>query len=865
MPGLTPPPAICLDRLPGGAAFVSLAKAEAQGLGPFTSLPASLAILAEDSLRHGDEAGARAIAGRDRAATIRFHPGRILMQDSSGVPVLADLAALRDAVALGTRVEPGIPVDLVVDHSVEVDRHGTRDALVANLGIEFARNQERYHFLRWAEGAFETLRVVPPGRGICHQINLEVLAEVVCLRDGLARPDTMLGTDSHSTMVNALGVLGWGVGGIEALSAMLGRAVALRVPEVLGVNLVGRLPPGSTATDLALALTATLRRYGVVQKIVEFFGPGLSALRLPDRASIANMAPEYGATMGFFPVDAETLAYLRLTGRTTAQIALIETYAQVQGLWHHPEGRHFDAVLTFDLAQVEPCVAGPSRPDQTLALSAVAASYPAPRRTAQATAAAPIRDGDIAIAAITSCTNTANTDAMLRAGLLARAARERGLTARPWIKASLAPGSRVMSDHLARTGLLADLETLGFSLVGHGCTTCMGNSGPLAPEIEQAVRQDDLTVAAVLSGNRNFEGRIHPLVRAAYLASPPLVVAYALAGSMLRDLTREPVGLDDRGRPVMLAEIWPDDEAVAAAAAALGRDNYVAGAATTFDGPEAWSAIPQEPGERFPWRADSQFIRPPPFASGAMALPLLDGDLLGGRILALLGDDVTTDHISPIARIPLDSEAGAWLIGQGETGASLQSYSARRVNHDVMARGTFANLRLRNRLVPEREGGYTRLEREGPILTIHEAAERLGRSGMPAIVIAGRNYGAGSARDWAAKGTRILGIAAVIAESFERIHRSNLVALGVLPLQFQAGTSAASLGLDGFETIDLLGLDGLQPAATVRARFHKPDGRQAVALLSCRIETLEEAQDLLKGGVLPTVLHRLQSATAACS
>jgi aconitate hydratase len=855
MPGLTASAETWIERLTDRVSFVSLAKAEQSGLGAFSSLPASLVVLAENALRHGDEAAARSIARRDRDATTLFRPSRILMQDSSGIPVLADLAALRDAVPASVSVEPEIPVDLVVDHSVEVDRHGTADAMSVNLAHELSRNAERYRFLRWAEQAFARLRVVPPGRGICHQINLEVLADVVSVREGLAFPDTMLGTDSHSTMVNALGVVGWGVGGIEALSVMLGRAVALKVPEVVGVRLSGRMPSGSTATDLALALTAVLRRHGVVQKIVEFSGPGLAALSLPDRATLANMSPEYGATMGYFPIDGETLAYLRLTGRSDKQVDTIEAYAHAQGLWHRPEGRRFDAVLNFDLSSVEPSVAGPSRPDQRLPLSAVPASFPSPASPTNG-ADRPIREGDIAIAAITSCTNTANMDAMVRAGLVARAARQRGLRPRPWVKASLAPGSRVVSDHLAKTGLLDDLSELGFALVGHGCTTCMGNSGPLPSAIEAAIKEDGLTVAAVLSGNRNFEGRIHPLVRAAYLASPPLVVAYALAGSVLRDLTKDAVGEGRDGQPVTLAELWPDDAAVAAATAALSPERYLASAQSLFEGPPAWSAIAAPTAGSFPWDAGSQFIRRPPFASGATALPLFDGDIVDGRILALLGDEVTTDHISPISRIPPASEAGIWLTERGETVASLQSYSARRVNHDVMARGTFANLRLRNRLVPEREGGFTRLEPNGEILTIHEAASRLSRCGMPAIIVAGRNYGAGSARDWAAKGTRILGIAAVIAESFERIHRSNLVALGVLPLQFPPGTSAASLGLDGFEAVDLM-IERIGPAATAQARFRKADGRVLTTDLICRIETEEEAEDFLQGGVLPAVLRRL--------
>lgn len=861
MPGLKMRPSDWIDYLPdSGVAFISMAKAQAAGLVGLSDLPASLLILAEDALRHGDEAGARAVAGRDREATVRFHPGRILMQDSSGIPVLADLAALRDAVPPEQKVEPAIPVDLVVDHSVEVDEHGNPGALRANLEIEFRRNKERYQFLRWAEGAFDRLRVVPPGNGICHQMNLEVLATVVSVHDGIAQPDTMLGTDSHSTMVNALGVLGWGVGGIEALSAMLGRAVALRVPRVLGVRLSGRLPAGSTATDLALSLTTLLRKHDVVQKIVEFEGPGLASLSLPDRATVANMAPEYGATMGFFPIDDAVLDYLRLTGRDAEHVAMVEAYAKAQGLWYRPEGRRFDETIDFDLDSVEAVVAGPSRPDQKLSLSAVPASFPQVEATSARRGA--IGHGDIAIAAITSCTNTANIDAMLRAGLLARAARKRGLRPHPWVKASLAPGSRVVSSYLAETGLLSDLAAMGFGLVGHGCTTCMGNSGPLPEAIESAIQDDGLTVAAVLSGNRNFEGRIHPLVRAAYLASPPLVIAYALAGSILCDLTREPIGSAEDGHPVMLAEIWPSDEDVTSAKAALDRDSYLESATTAFDGPEAWKALAVEGGERFAWRPGSQFIRRPPFASGPLAAPLVEGDIINARMLALLGDNVTTDHISPISRISEASDAGVYLIGQGESAANLQSYSARRVNHDIMARGTFANPRLRNRLVPEREGGFTRIDAGGDILTVHAAAQTYRQADIPMIVVAGRNYGAGSARDWAAKGTRILGIYAILAEGFERIHRANLVALGVLPLQFASGVRVDALGLSGFEQVDIVGLDSIAPGMGATARFRTETGHITEVPVTCRIETEEEAADLLHGGVLPAVLSRFQNDRA---
>jgi aconitate hydratase len=843
-----------------GIEHISLAAAEAAGLARFAGLPASLRILAEDSLRHGEDDAAAAIAARAPGATIRLRPARILMQDSSGVPVLADLAALRDAADDPSAVEPAIPVDLVVDHSVEVDVHGTPDAAEANLAIEFRRNAERYRFLRWAEGAFRRFRVVPPGAGIIHQVNLEILAEGVVLRDGLAFPDTMLGTDSHSTMVNALGVLGWGVGGIEALAAMLGRSVALRVPRVVGVQLSGRLAPGVTATDLALTLTELLRRHGVVGKLVEFDGAGLDALSLADRATVANMAPEYGATMGFFPVDEETLRYLRLTGRSEDKVALVEAYAKAQGLWRADGARDFDEVLRFDLGVVEPCVAGPSRPQERRRLAEIPATLPPAQDTP---GNAVIQNGDIAIAAITSCTNTANPASMLRAGLLARAARQRGLKPKPWVKASLSPGSRVTTDYLAKAGLLEDLAALGFALAGHGCMTCMGNSGPLDPVIESTIRENGLNVAAVLSGNRNFEGRVHPLCRLGYLASPPLVVAYALAGTLRRDLTREPLGHDAEGRPVMLSELWPDEAALAQAESMLTPNLYRTRAEDAFAGSSAWQAMAAPSGHCFPWDTGSGFLRPPPFATGPVAAPQLLADVRGARILALLGDDVTTDHISPISRIPADSEAGSWLIAQGAARDDLQSYSVRRVNHEVMARGSFANLRLRNRLVPGREGGFTRLLPGEEITTIHGAAEAYAAAGIPAVVVAGRNYGAGSARDWAAKGTRILGIRAVLAESFERIHRANLVAMGVLPLAFQPGESQTTLELTGEEEVDLLGLpDALQPGGTVVARFRRGE-RSLETRLLCRIETKEEAEDLIGGGILPRIAAQYRRDRAA--
>ncbi len=865
--------------------YCSLAAAAAAGIGDVARLPFSLKVLLENLLRHEDGVvvtaddiralatwGATRRGGRD----IAFHPGRVLMQDSAGLPALADLAALRDALRrLGgdpARAEPLIPADLVVDHSVEVDFAGSADALARNMAAELARNGERYAFLRWAGQAFRGLRIVPPGNGICHQVNLEFLAPVVACRGedeaALAFPDTLLGTDSHTTMVNALGVLGWGCGGIEAAAALLGQPVSLRIPEVVGVRLTGRLPPGAGATDLVLTLTAALRRRSLVQKFVEFCGPGLEALSLPDRATLANMAPEYGATVGFFPIDLMTIQYLRATGRAAGQVALVEAYARAQGLWREAEAAEplFTETVELDLGAVEPAVAGPRRPQDRLPLREVPGSIAAalaaekndaaPRRQAVAGRDFALADGDIAIAAITSCTNTSNPAAMLAAGLLARNAARRGLAVKPWVKASLAPGSRIVADYLAATGLQASLDALGFALVGFGCTTCMGNSGPLAPEIDAAIEAGGLVLGAVLSGNRNFEGRIHRRCRVTYLASPALVVAYALAGTLRIDLTREALGADAAGRPVGLAEIWPSPEEVAALLpAASDPQLYRRRYAEAFAGDAGWNALPAPVGALFPWDPASLYIRRPPFLDNAeRAAPAL-ADIAEARILALLGDGVTTDHISPVGAIPPEGPAGRYLMAGGVAPRDFNSFSGRRLNHDVMVRGAFSNPRLRNEMVPGKRGGVTRLWPEGGTVPIVAAAEAYAAAGAPLVIVAGKEYGAGSARDWAAKGTRLLGVRAVIAESFERIHRANLVGMGVLPLQFPDGVTRKTLRLEGSERVTLSGIAEWQPGAPILARLRRADGAEEELALTCRLDTAYELAYYRNGGILETVLR----------
>ncbi len=854
-------------------------------------LPFSLKVLLENVLRHEDgrtvtrdhvEALLAWDPGRAPDREIPFMPARVLLQDFTGVPAVVDLAAMRDAMRrLGgdpARINPLEPADLVIDHSVQVDAFGTPAAFRVNVEREFERNRERYAFLRWGQHAFRNFRVVPPDTGIVHQVNLEYLAQVVCrrTRDGHteAFPDTVLGTDSHTTMVNGLGVVGWGVGGIEAEAAMLGQPTVMLVPQVVGVRLAGTLAPGATATDVVLTVTEMLRKRGVVGKFVEFYGPGLSSLSLADRATIANMAPEYGATIGFFPIDEETLAYLRLTGRDEAHVALVEAYAQAQGLFRTLEtpAPVFSDVLELDLGTVEPSLAGPRRPQDRVPLSAAKTAWRKALadflgETGAADARVPIEmagergtlaHGSVVIAAITSCTNTSNPSVMLGAGLLARKAVARGLRVKPWVKTSLAPGSKVVTRYLAETGLLADLEALGFALVGYGCTTCIGNSGPLPEPVAAAIERGNLVVAAVLSGNRNFEGRINPLTRANYLASPPLVVAYALAGTLDFDPERDPLGTDAGGRPVFLREVWPSPEelraALRAVAAAAFREEY----AHVFDGDEHWRAIPVPAGDLYAWDPASTYIKSPPFFATVEREPPPPADVRGARVLALLGDSITTDHISPAGSIKPDSPAGRYLQSLGVAPRDFNSYGARRGNHEVMVRGTFANIRLRNLLVPGVEGGFTAHQPSGERMTIYDAAMRYREEGVPLLVIAGKEYGTGSSRDWAAKGTLLLGVHAVLAESFERIHRSNLVGMGVMPLEFLPGESARSLGLTGRERYDIEGLaEGLAPRGRVRVRATAADGTAKTFVAVARVDTPDEVEYWRHGGLLPYVLRAL--------
>ena len=851
-------------------------------------LPYSLKIVLENLLRHEDgrhvhAADIEAVAGwaehrgGGTQAEIAFTPERVLMQDFTGVPGVVDLAAMRDALAASggdpSRINPLVPVELVIDHSVIAERSGDATAFGDNVEIEYQRNLERYQLLRWGQQAFDGFRVVPPGTGICHQVNLEYLARVVfSTDDGLAFPDTLVGTDSHTTMVNGLGVLGWGVGGIEAEAAMLGQPLTMLVPPVVGLRLTGELPEGTTATDLVLTITELLRRHGVVGKFVEVFGPGLAQLPLENRATIGNMSPEYGATCTIFPVDGATLDYLRFTGRDEAHVALVEAYTKEQGLFHRPDGPEpvFTETVELDLGTVEPSMAGPSRPQDRVALAGVPASAAravtaragdagtqAQVSSATATLAdgttAELSDGAVVIAAITSCTNTSNPQVMVAAGLLARNAVARGLRAKPWVKTSLAPGSRVVMDYYDHAGLTDPLAELGFDLVGFGCTTCIGNSGPLLAGVSEAVAAGDLSVGAVLSGNRNFEGRIHPDVRLNYLASPPLVVAYALAGSLQIDLTSEPLGTGNDGQPVYLRDIWPTEHEVAdtirqAVTSDLFRTRY----ASVFDGDERWQQVSVSGGATFEWDATSTYVlRPPFFAGTAPAV----GDIHGARVLALLGDSVTTDHISPAGSIRPDSPAGRYLADHGVARSEFNSYGARRGNHEVMMRGTFANVRLRNLLAPGTEGGVTRHLPDGEQMSIFDAAMAYQSEGIPLVVLAGKEYGSGSSRDWAAKGSALLGVRAVIAQSFERIHRSNLVGMGIVPLQFPDGHSAAELGITGEEAIDIVGLATLATGEVPKEVAVRAGDIEFTARV--RIDTPMEAEYYRAGGILRYVLRQL--------
>jgi aconitate hydratase len=845
-------------------------------------LPYSLKILLENMLRHEDAVTVNpedieALAGWEADATpskeIAFAPARILMQDFTGVPAVVDLAAMRDAMtALGgdpARVNPLIPAELVIDHSIIADVYGTPDAFAKNAELEFQRNEERYRFLRWGQGAFDTLRVVPPNTGICHQVNLEYLARVVFTSDdGQAYPDTLLGTDSHTTMINGLGVLGWGVGGIEAEAAMLGQPVSMLIPRVVGFKLTGSLPEGSTATDLVLTVTELLRKHGVVGKFVEFYGDGVGAVPLANRATIGNMSPEYGSTCAIFPIDEETLRYLALTGRPAERIALVEAYAKEQGLWHDPSHEpDYSEKLTLDLSTVVPSLAGPARPQDRVSLDEAQDKYRAVAPPSQPTPVAladgtgfDLDNGHVVIAAITSCTNTSNPSVMVAAGLLAKKAVEKGLQVKPWVKTTLAPGSKVVMDYYDRAGLTAYLDKLGFDLVGYGCTTCIGNSGPLLPEISAAVASGDLSVVSVLSGNRNFEGRISPDVRMNYLASPPLVVAYALAGTMDMDLVGSPLGEDPSGKPVYLRDIWPTPQEVAEVVeSSIESAMFSSSYESLYEGDARWQAIKVTEGDAYEWDQVSTYVRRPPYFDGMTMTPSPLTDVRGARVLAVLADSVTTDHISPAGNIRKDGPAGRWLVDGGVEQSDFNSYGSRRGNHEVMIRGTFANIRLRNQLAPGTEGGVTRHLPDGEQMSIYDAAKRYEAEGVPLVVIAGKEYGSGSSRDWAAKGTALLGVRAVIAETFERIHRSNLVGMGILPLQFRDGETRQTLGLTGEEVFDITGLEGIGDGEPVpRELTVTADGKKFA--VNVRIDTPKEEEYFRHGGILLYVLRQLRGS-----
>ncbi len=862
---------------------------ERGGVGQVSRLPFSLKVLLENLLRQEDGRFVRAgdieaLARRSQSVgtpaekEIAFMPARVLLQDFTGVPAVVDLAAMREAMRrMGgdpRKINPLLPAELVIDHSVQVDRFGSTQAFAFNAELEFQRNIERYGFLRWGQKALKNFRVVPPDTGIVHQVNLEYLARVIYTaeKDGkmFAFPDSLVGTDSHTTMVNGLGVFGWGVGGIEAEAAMLGQPLSMLIPEVVGFKLHGRLPEGGTATDLVLTVTEILRKKGVVGKFVEFYGTGLSSLSLPDRATIANMAPEYGATMGFFPVDAETLAYLRFTGRDAQLVRLVEAYTKEQGLFRTDATPDpvFTDTLELDLAEVEPALAGPKRPQDRVLLRQAKSSFrkalegvPEKRVPVQNNGDRfELGNGSVVIAAITSCTNTSNPSLMLGAGLLAKKAVERGLSSKPWVKTSLAPGSKVVTDYLNASGLMPYLEKLRFYLVGFGCTTCIGNSGPLPEPIGAAIKENNLLAVAVLSGNRNFEGRIHPLVRANYLASPPLVVAYALAGRMDVDMVNEPLGQDAQGKPVYLRDIWPTPQEIESTVrAAVSTSMFHKQYGEVFHGDERWRSLPVPEGDLYAWDERSTYIKHPPFFDDMPATPPLLEDIRGARVLAVLGDSVTTDHISPAGSIPPDSPAGKYLIAQGVQPKDFNSYGARRGNHEVMMRGTWANIRLRNLLVPGTEGGWTvHLGATAPEkMTIYDAAMRYREEQVPLVVIAGKEYGAGSSRDWAAKGTRLLGVRAAIAESFERIHRSNLLGMGVLPLEFRPGESRETLGLTGLERYEIEGVAGLEPRKTLRVRARDDSGKETSFSVIARADTPEEVTYYRHGGILPYVLRQM--------
>jgi aconitate hydratase len=886
--------------------YFSLKAAEKNGLKGISALPASMKVLLENLLRNEDN---RTVTKADiqgfvawlsnkgkEDKEVGFRPARVLMQDFTGVPAVVDLAAMRDGMQAlkgdAQKINPLVPVDLVIDHSVVVDSFGNSKALAANVKREYEQNEERYKFLKWGQGAFENFRVVPPGTGICHQVNLEYLSQTVWTRDEkykgkkvtVAYPDTLVGTDSHTTMVNGLGVLGWGVGGIEAEAAMLGQPQSMLLPEVIGFKFTGKLKEGVTATDLVLLVTQMLRKKGVVGKFVEFFGPGLSALTLADRATIANMAPEYGATCGFFPVDKVTLDYLKLSGRKAAQVALVEKYSKAQGLFITKDEPVFTDTLELDLSTVVPAMAGPNRPEKFTPLGEIKSGFrsalDAPKDKAGFNKAGEqakrvkvegknfdLGHGDVVIAAITSCTNTSNPSVLIGAGLLAKKAAALGLQSKPWVKTSFAPGSQVVSEYMAKAGLQKELDKIGFYLVGYGCTTCIGNSGPLDPAISKAINDNGIVASAVISGNRNFEGRVSPDVQAAYLASPPLVVAYALAGSTQIDLTTEPLGRDKKGKPVFLKDIWPSNKEIQTfidknVNAKMFKSRY----ADVFKGDKNWRAVKTTKGETYAWDNKSTYVQNPPYFTGMQMQPKAISDIVGAKILGLFGDKITTDHISPAGSIKAASPAGKYLAANGVAFADFNQFGTRRGNHEVMMRGTFGNIRIKNHMVKGadgavKEGGLTLHQPDGIEMSIYDAAMKYQTEGTPLVVFAGVEYGNGSSRDWAAKGTTLLGVRAVIAQSFERIHRSNLVGMGVVPLQFKAGDSWQTLGLKGNETIAISGIaQGLKPRAMMSVEITRADGSKTAVEVLCRIDTLDEIDYYNNGGILHFVLRNLAKA-----
>lgn len=872
--------------------YFSLEAASKAGLGDISALPFSLKVLFENLLRYEDAStvtvdDVKALAdwGKEKKSNreIAYRPARVLMQDFTGVPAVVDLAAMREAmVELGgdpKKINPLSPVDLVIDHSVMIDHFGTANAFKSNVDMEFERNNERYEFLAWGASAFDNFRVVPPGTGICHQVNLEYLAQTIWTTEEngstIAYPDTLVGTDSHTTMVNGLAVLGWGVGGIEAEAAMLGQPISMLIPEVVGFRMTGSLKEGTTATDLVLTVVQMLREKGVVGKFVEFCGPALETLSLPDRATLANMAPEYGATCGIFPIDEETIRYLKLTSRDSDRVALVEAYARAQGMWRDSSARdpEFTDTLNLDISEVEPSLAGPKRPQDRVPLSKAASAFEDALKLVGA-GKGPVNteenkysidDGDVVIAAITSCTNTSNPSVLLAAGLLARKALAKGLVAKPWVKTSLAPGSKVVSDYLEAAGVQEDLDALGFNVVGYGCTTCIGNSGPLLEPVAKAIEEADLAVCSVLSGNRNFEGRVHAQVKTNYLASPPLVVAYAMAGSMKVDLYNDPLGKDKESNDVFLKDIWPSNEEIRDAVSSFIQPEMFASryGKDVWEGPEQWQIIKTRnvSGDVYPWQNASTYVKYPTFFENMAEEASNPEDIHGARQLALLGDSVTTDHISPAGSIEGDSPAGNYLTERQIRKTDFNSYGSRRGNHEIMMRGTFANIRIRNEMAPGTEGGVTIHYPSGQQMPIYDAAMRYDDEAVPLVIVAGKEYGTGSSRDWAAKGTRLLGVKAVIVESFERIHRSNLVGMGVLPLQFKDGMSRETLGFDGSEVIDITDIShGIKPRMDVNCRITRVDGTQEDIKLLCRIDTADEVEYYRHGGILQYVLRNLKAA-----